>query len=148
MTKTSELTLSLKAIRETVYALSAMHSYMSAADRPVPPLLTPHHSKGLDRLIIHSLAGLASEYPGAIEVGRQDHDTVSLNAALRQGADASAVRRTIEHLLVARTMWECHTSIDNATADRYRATYTDGADSLKKALASIHPPLKLRPRRY
>lgn len=148
MTKRTELALSLKAIRETVYALSAMHSYMSPYDRPMPPLLSADQKEGIDQLIRHSITGLANEYPEGIVAGQPDHDTVTITAVLRPDKDAASVRRTIEHILVARTMWECHTGVDNETADRYRTMYTESADSLKKSLGTTKPPLKLHPQRY
>ncbi len=147
MMKRTELALSLKAIRETVYALSAMHSYMSPHDREMPPLLSDDQKEGINQLIRHSIIGLANEYPGGIMAGPAEHDTVTITAVIRPDRNAASVRHTIEHILVARTMWECHTGVDNETAERYKATYTESAEALKQSLGTTRPRLKLKPQR-
>lgn len=145
---TGTISLSVAAIKESIYALSALHAYLSDENDTLPPILTRAHSTALTGLIRQGAIYVAMELSDlGMDIVSTDEDmvVVSLTAP---GDVIASLRHALEMAVEMRVMHSCFLSHDGGVAGRYASDCAKHVEMMRnKAGANTEVP-RLRPVRY
>lgn len=144
---TGIISLSVAAIKESIYALSALHAYLSDEKDTLPPILTRAHSSALTGLIRQGAIYVAMELSDlGMDIVSTDEDmVVSLTAP---GDVIASLRHVLETAVEMRVMHCCFLSHDGGVAGRYASDCAKQVEMMRnKAGANTEVP-RLRPVRY
>ena len=145
---TGTISLSVAAIKESIYALSALHAYLSDEKDALPPILTRAHSSALTGLIRQGAIYVAMELSDlGMDIVSTDEDmvVVSLTAP---GDVIASLRHALETAVEMRVMQCCFLSHDSGVAGRYASDCAKQVEMMRnKAGANTEVP-SLRPVRY
>lgn len=146
--KTGTIALSVASIKESIYALSALHAYLSERGDSLPPVLTRDHGAALSELIRQGAIYVALELPElGMDMVSADDDivTVSLTAP---GGVMTALRHAVEMAVQMRVLHCCFLRHDGSIAVRYDEDCRRQLEMIRnKAGANTEVP-RLRPVRY
>lgn len=145
--QTSTISLSVTSIKESIYALSALHAYLSESEN-IPPILTRSNGDALATLIRQGSVYVAMELPEiGLDVVSTEDDIVTLSVTVASNA-VSAVRRAIEEAVKMRALHCCFIKHDGKLAERYASDLKNMVEMIRnKAGANTDVP-SLRPYRY
>lgn len=141
------ISLSMDAIRETVYANTAVRVLMSP-DEVRPSMLTRHRAPLLTKLIRSTSLEFVGRLAPAVQCtdpGETAGDTLELRVALRSGVEAAVVRRLIEEAIGALTLRGCYLAVSPAVAELYDRNARSLGESLMPMLRPSGRRLRLRP---
>ncbi len=131
-----------------IYAASALHSYLSPEDKPLPPMIVPDNEPALIPALksafiftsLHLLPVIAD-----IDLNGADVINVTLKVssetALRK---LDLLRHTLRDAVVAYAMHTCYLGIDDTLSQRYHATALEAVATLN-SLCSTTPDLRIKP---
>lgn len=133
-----------------IYAASALHSYLSPEDKPLPPMIVPDNEEALIPALksafiftsLHMLSVMSD-----IDLGGDECIGVTLKVSsdtARHRLDL--LRHTLRDAVVAYAMHTCFIGVDDTMAQRYRADALPAVASLN-SLCSASPELRIRPHR-
>lgn len=141
------IALSADAIRETVYANTAVRTLMNP-DESRPTLLTRHRAELLTKLIRSTSLEFIGRLAPAVECSDpgEGEDVMELRVAIRTGVSATAVRHLIEEAIGALTLRNCYMGVSPTVAALYDRNAGSLADSLAPMLRPLTGRLRLTPR--
>jgi len=142
------ISLSVAAIKEAIYALSALHAYLSEKGDTLPPILTRVHSTALTGLIRQGAVYVAMELAElGMDIVSSDDDMVALSFTA-PGDVISSMRHVLETAVEMRVLHCCFLRHDGAIAERYASDCAKQVEMMRnKAGANTEVP-RLRPVRY
>ncbi|MBD5266731.1 MAG: hypothetical protein HDS41_00880 [Bacteroides sp.] len=142
------LSLSVEAIKESVYAISAMRSYLSDTDRELPPMLTRDHSAALTPVVRDAAVYVAMRLPDlGMDIVAADDELVTITAMLPASA-VVPVRHALESAVQMRVISCCFMSCRESLAARYGADCESLITALREKAGANTALPRLRPVRY
>ncbi|HRF68882.1 MAG TPA: hypothetical protein PK430_06620 [Muribaculum sp.] len=133
-----------------IYAASALHSYLSPEDKPLPPMIVPDNEQALvpalkSAFIFTSLNML----PLIADIDLNDDH--GINLTLKVNTDTARrkldlLRHTLRDAVVAYAMHTCCLGIDDTMSQRYRATALSAVAALNM-LCSTPAVIRINPHR-
>lgn len=146
--KTGTIALSAASIKESIYALSALHAYLSEHGDNLPPILTRDHGAALSELIRQGAVYVALELPElGMDIVSVDDDIVTVTLTVPGGV-MTALRHAIEMAVQMRVLHCCFLRHDGSIAERYDGDCRRQVEMIRnKAGANTDVP-RLRPVRY
>lgn len=142
------LSISVEAIKESVYAISAMRSYLSDTDRELPPILTRDHSAALTPVVRDAAVYVAMRLPDlGMDIVAADDDLVTITALLPASA-AATVRQALETAVQMRVISCCFMSCRESLAARYAADCESLINALREKAGANTVVPRLRPVSY
>lgn len=143
------LSLSVEAIKESIYAISAMRSYLADTACELPPMLTRDHSAALTPVIRSAAVYVAMRLPElGMDIAAGDDGDLLTIAVAAPSSLLSPLRHAVEEAVLARSVSCCFLSCDASISARYADDCDRLIDSIRdKAGANMAVP-RLRPVSY
>lgn len=141
------ITLSLNSIKESIYALTALHCYLSPSEYSLPQILSRDHSEALTALIRRAAIDVTLQlHDLRAEVIENSGDTVAVS--LSTAGNITVLRHGIESAVEALVLKTCFARHDGKVAAQFAADYERRMEALKERSGADTVVPRLRPNPY